>query len=142
MGRFFPLFDTDRTALADVYDPGATFSYSAYTQIPPRARLQGWHTSNAMPNQRKLDWGPWIKNPIGGSRNLSAIKSGLERELRSLHTGPEEIIRTISHLPGTNHADAGAAEKFCIDAWPVGNGAAAMLFLCVHGEFSEGEFAK
>ncbi|PAV16685.1 NTF2 [Pyrrhoderma noxium] len=118
LSRFFPLFDTDRTALADVYDPGMAY-IQRYAQ-PAKAGL-----------------GPWIKNPIGGSRNLSAIKSGLERELRSLHTGPEEIIRTISHLPGTNHAVAGAAEKFCIDAWPVGTGAAAMLFLCVHGEFSE-----
>ena len=95
-----------------------------------------------MPNQRKLEWGPWLHNASGGSRNLhflsGAVQGGLERELRSLHTGPEAIIRAMSHLPGTRHDVSGAAEKFCIDAWPVGQGAATMLFLCIHGEFAEG----
>ncbi|EJD06393.1 NTF2-like protein [Fomitiporia mediterranea MF3/22] len=141
LSRFFPLFDTQRTALADVYDPNATFSYSAYTQIPPRARLQGWHTSPAMPNQRKLEWGPWLHNQSGGSRNLAFLSNntshGLERELRSLHTSPAEIVKALLHLPVTRHDVSGAAEKFCIDAWPVGQGSAMMLFLCVHGEFAE-----
>ncbi|OCB88767.1 NTF2-like protein [Sanghuangporus baumii] len=141
LSRFFPLFDSQRTALADVYDPKATFSYSAYTQIPPRARVQGWHTSPAMPNQRKLEWGRWLHNASGGSRNLSflsnATSHGLERELRSLHTGPEQIVQAMSHLPTTRHDVSGGAEKFSIDAWPVGQGSTMMLFLCIHGEFAE-----
>ncbi|KAH8101983.1 hypothetical protein DFH11DRAFT_542620 [Phellopilus nigrolimitatus] len=142
LARFLPLFDSQRQALGDVYDPNATFSYTAYTQIPPRVRIQGWHTSKEMPNQRKLEWGPWLNNAAGGSRNLNYERSrnattGLERELRSLHTGPDEIVRAILLLPKTRHEIAGSAEKFCIDAWPVGQGAATMLFLCIHGEFAE-----
>lgn len=97
-----------------------------------------------MPHQRKLEWGPWLHNPSGGSRNLKflsgATSGGLERELQSLHTGPDDIIKTLTLLPITRHEVSGAAEKFCIDAWPVGQGAATMLFLCVHGEFVEGKF--
>ncbi|KAI5120208.1 hypothetical protein M0805_006314 [Coniferiporia weirii] len=143
LARFFPLFDSQRSALIDVYDPNATFSYSAFTTIPPRARLQGWHTSREMPNQRKLEWGPWLKNGAGGSRNLNfigrggAAEGGLERELRSLHAGPAAIVAAMSCLPKTRHDVSGAADKFCIDAWPVGQGAATMLFLCLHGEFAE-----
>ncbi|THH09300.1 hypothetical protein EW145_g2122 [Phellinidium pouzarii] len=143
LARFFPLFDSQRSALIDAYDPSATFSYSAFTTIPPRARLQGWHTSKEMPNQRRLEWGPWLKNDAGGSRNLNFIGrggasgAGLDRELRSLHAGPTAIVTAMSHLPKTHHEVAGAADKFCIDAWPVGQGAATMLFLCIHGEFTE-----
>ena len=135
--RFFPLFDSQSAELADVYDPNATFSYSAYTQIPPRGRLQRWH--QILPNQKELKWDKWIRNSVGGSRNLKVIMPGgsMNRELRSLHAGPEAIAKAISVLPKTRHDVAGAAEKFCIDAWPVGQGAATMLFLCVHGEFAE-----
>lgn len=53
--------------------------------------------------------------------------------------GAESIAKAIAELPKTKHDIAGAAEKFCIDAWPVGQGAATMLFLCMHGEFAEGK---
>ena len=60
--------------------------------------------------------------------------------VKSLHFGPEEIVRAMEDLPVTKHDVAGAAEKFCIDAWPVGAGEQMMLFLCVHGEFAEGKY--
>lgn len=146
-----PLFDSQRAALAEVYHPNATFSYSAATLIPPRARFEGWHVSTAMPNQRKLEWQPWFRNKAGGSRNLKRIGDFKERngsnreldtELRTLHTGPAAIIAAISSLPATRHEVTGAADKFCMDAWPVGQGAATMLFLCLHGEFSERELRE
>lgn len=60
--------------------------------------------------------------------------------VKSLHFGPEEIVRAMEELPHTVHDVAGAADKFCIDAWPVGAGAQMMLFLVVHGEFAEGKY--
>ena len=92
-----------------------------------------------MPNQRKLEWPHWLNNGSGGSRNLSRMGGGLDRMVKSLHFGPEEIVRAMEDLPVTKHDVAGAAEKFCIDAWPVGAGEQMMLFLCVHGEFAEGK---
>ena len=92
-----------------------------------------------MPNQRKLEWPHWLNNGSGGSRNLSRMGGGLDRMVKSLHFGPEEIVRAMEDLPVTKHDVACAAEKFCIDAWPVGAGEQMMLFLCVHGEFAEGK---
>ena len=137
--RFYPLFDNQRSALADVYAPNATFSYSIVTAIPPRARVQGFHTSKEMPNQRKLEWSPWLSNASGGSRNLSRMGGGLDSRVRSLHHGPEEIVKAMTALPATTHEVTGAADKFCIDAWPVGQGDSMLLFICLHGEFAEGE---
>ena len=137
--RFFPLFDTQRASLQSVYAPNTMFSYSALTNIPPRARVIGFHRSKDMPNQTKLEWGPWLKNSAGGSRNLSRMGGGLDRVVRSLHTGPDDTIKAMLALPQTFHNVSGAAEKFCVDAWPIGQDAAMQLFLCVHGEFAEGE---
>lgn len=95
-----------------------------------------------MPNQRKLEWQGWVRNEAGGSRNLKRIgsqRSGqeMDRELCTLHMGPSAIVAAISKLPATRHEVSGAADKFCMDAWPIGQGAATMLFLCLHGEFAE-----
>lgn len=63
---------------------------------------------------------------------------GLDRMVQSLHVGPEEIVKAMSALPGTRHEITGAIDKYCIDAWPVGQGDTMLLFLCIHGEFAEG----
>ena len=76
--RFFPLFDNQRGALLDVYAPNATFSFSANTSIPPRARIEGIHVSKEFPNQRKLEWAPWLNGGNGGSRNLGRM-NGLQK---------------------------------------------------------------
>ncbi|KAF8333869.1 hypothetical protein F5887DRAFT_1063560 [Amanita rubescens] len=75
LSRFFEKFDTQRATLLDVYDSASTFSYSANTAIPIRARLQGFQHSKEMPNQRKLEWTPWLSSE-GGSRNLARIAGG------------------------------------------------------------------
>lgn len=134
------MYDTSRASLADVYGPTASFSFAANTSIPPRARVQGHHNSTALPNQRKLDWTPYITQ---GSRNLSRV-SNLTRAEKSLHTGAEEIVGKLTLLPGTRH-DIGAQEKFVVDAWPVQGvlpapgDASTILFITVHGQFEEGE---
>ena len=89
--------------------------------------MQGFHTSQEMPNQRKLEWQPWLRNEAGGSRNLKQIGSHrsvgnheMDRELRTLHIGPPAIVAAMSQLPATRHEVTGAANKFCMDAWPIG----------------------
>jgi nuclear RNA export factor len=47
----------------------------------------------------------------------------------------------MSSLPKTKHDIVGAAEKFCIDAWPVTHEERTTLFLSIHGQFVEGLFA-
>jgi len=137
--RFFPLFDSQRAALLDAYHPSAMFSFSVNTSIPTRARIQGLHYSKEFPNQRKLDWTVWLE---GGSRNLTRLggSEGVEKVVSSLHVGGEAIIRAMTSLPKTRHEISNSPEKFCIDAWPVGQGESMKLFISLHGQFNEGGF--
>lgn len=136
--RYFPSFDSARATLSSAYHPSATFSFSVNTSIPARARIEGFHTSKEMPNQRKLEWGPWISGPHGGSRNLARIApSSQVKMVKSLHVGTDAIMKTLTNLPGTQHDVTGAPEKFCVDAWPVPTGDGAHLFVTLHGQFAE-----
>lgn len=135
--RFFPTFDNQRESLVNVYHPAATFSFSANTAIPIRSRIQGHHTSKDMPNQRKLEWVTWLAGGAGGSRNLGRMGHGVDKMLNSLHVGAEEAMKSMANLPKTVHDVAGAPEKFCVDAWPVGQGESMNLFISVHGQFIE-----
>jgi nuclear RNA export factor len=126
------LFDTNRVELIDAYHTSATFSFSANTSIPPRARIQGLH--NTLPNQKKLDWSPWLTGTGGGSRNLSRV-GDVERMAKSLHIGRENVLKSLSDLPVTKHDISGAPETFCLDSWLTGSS----LFVTIHGQFTEGE---
>jgi len=55
----------------------------------------------------------------------------------TLHVGAVEALKSMMALPRTQHDVAGAPEKFCVDAWPVGQGDAMQLFISVHGQFVE-----
>lgn len=133
--RFFPLFDNQRAALLDAYHPSATFSYSVNTSIPSRARIQGLHSSREFPNQRKLDWAVWL----GDSRNLTRLgrSDGAQKATNTLHVGSEAVVRAITSLPKTRHEISGSPDKFCIDAWPIGQGDSMRLFISLHGQFNE-----
>lgn len=135
--RFFNMFDNHRGALIDAYDPLATFSFSANTAIPIRARIEGFHSSRDMPNQRKLEWGPWLTGGAGGSRNLSRITGGLEKAVESLHIGGEATVKALVNLPKTRHDIGGPPEKFCLDSFPVAHGQGMGLLLTLHGQFTE-----
>ncbi|KAJ2926056.1 hypothetical protein H1R20_g11039, partial [Candolleomyces eurysporus] len=137
--RFFALFDNQRDQLVDAYDPQASFSFSVNTTIPIRARIQGLHTSKELPNQRKLEWSPWLGGGEGGSRNLNRMHGGLERAVKSLHIGGEAAVKAVQSLPGTRHDIGGPPEKFCLEAFPVPLGANAGMGLLValHGQFTE-----
>lgn len=135
--KFFELFDTQRAALAYAYHPGATFSYAVNTTIPSRARIQAFHHSKEFPNQKKLEWAHWIAGGDGGSRNLSRIQSGLEKTVKSLHIGPDAIVKAIQDLPGTRHNMHDRPERFCVDAFPVPTGQGFGLLITLHGDFTE-----
>ncbi|KAJ7236261.1 hypothetical protein B0H12DRAFT_1140498 [Mycena haematopus] len=128
LSRFFPAFDAQRPSLSDVYTPASTFSFSANTSIPARARVQGIQYSNEMPNQRKLDWKPWIEN---GSRNLHRLSG--EKTISALHIGGQDIVQALVKLPLTKHDILSAPENFCVDSFLAGVG----LLLIVHGQFIE-----
>ncbi|KAJ7352356.1 hypothetical protein DFH08DRAFT_858626 [Mycena albidolilacea] len=128
LSRFFPAFDAQRPSLSDVYTPASTFSFSANTSIPARARIQGIQYSNEMPNQRKLEWKAWIEN---GSRNLHRLSG--EKTISALHIGQQDIVQALVKLPLTKHDILGAPENFCVDAFLAGVG----LLVIVHGQFIE-----
>jgi nuclear RNA export factor len=138
--RFFPLFDTQRMALQEVYAPTATFSFSANTAIPVRARIQGLHSSKDLPNQRKLEWPAWLNGGKGGSRNLDRLRGGLDRVVNTLHVGSEAVMQAMMDLPGTKHDIGGPPDEFCVDAFPVPQGEVMNLLVSIHGRFAEGKF--
>ncbi|KAF9815618.1 hypothetical protein IEO21_04478 [Rhodonia placenta] len=135
--RFFPLFDNQRAGLLDVYHPNATFSFSSNTTIPARARIEGYHYSKEMPNQRKLEWTPWLTGGHGGSRNLNRMGGGIDKMTKTLHVGSEAAVKAMADLPITKHDITGSPEKFCVDAWPVQAGDSPQLFVTIHGQFTE-----
>ncbi len=118
-----------------MYNEFATFSFQANTSIPIRAKIQGFQYSKEMPNQRNLEWTPWLS---AGSRNLSRVGGAMDKLLKSIHVGRENVLNALITLPKTKHDIAGAAEKFCIDAWPVTHENRTTLFLSIHGQFVEG----
>jgi nuclear RNA export factor len=126
-------------ALREVYAPTATFSFSANTAIPIRARIQGWHSSKDLPNQRKLEWATWLNGGKGGSRNLDRLRGGLERVVNTLHVGSENVMQAMMELPGTKHDIGGPPNEFCVDAFPVPQGEVMNLLVSIHGKFAEGE---
>lgn len=132
---YFAIFDNNRAALLTAYDPSATFSFSANTSIPPRARIQGFHYSKEMPNQKSLEWGPWLTGGNGGSRNLTRMGGAVGKTLKSLHIGAEEALKALLDLPATTHDVASAPDQFCVDAWPVGGG--DRLLITLHGQLIE-----
>lgn len=67
---------------------------------------------------------------------------GSDKAFHSLHLGSEAAIRAMSALPKTQHEISGSPEKFCIDAWPVGQGDDLKLFISLHGQFTEGMFTS
>jgi len=114
-----------------VYHPAATFSFSANTSIPPRARIQGLHST--LPNQKNLKWDVWLSGGNGGSRNLSRV-GNVDKMAQSLHLGRENVGQSILGLPKTKHDITGAPSAFCLDGWLTGS----TLFVTVHGQFTEG----
>lgn len=87
-----------------------------------------------MPNQKKLEWPPWLN---GGSRNLTRLSGGGENMVKTLHIGGEEAVKAMATLPSTIHDVSGSPEKFCIDAFPIVHAGSTALFVTLHGQFIE-----
>ena len=90
-----------------------------------------------MPNQKKLEWAPWLNGGLGGSRNLSRVGGREHKVIRTLHVGGEEAVKAMVALPSTKHDVGGSPEKFCLDAWPTPYADGTALFMSLHGQFAE-----
>jgi len=136
--KFFALFDSDRSALAQVYLPTSTFSMTTNSKIPHRS----WNSKSvqSLPNQGKLRWAPYFDT----SRNLRAAGANsiasVEDEVNAaLHVGPEKIINMISTLPSTSHPLTEPG-RFIVDAMQQPNvlsDGSPTLLVTVHGELLE-----
>jgi nuclear RNA export factor len=134
-GRFFPLFDTSRSALSPIYLPTSTFSLTICTNIAPRARQAGLHHS--LPNQKNLTWKPYTSL----SRNLLRL-SKLDERVNRLSHGTEAILKTFTTkgpegVPVTKHPIEDGA-KWAVDSFAMETGSGGpVLLVTVHGEFEE-----
>jgi nuclear RNA export factor len=66
------------------------------------------------------------------------VAGAVDKMLKSIHVGREDVVNAMASLPQTKHDIVGAAEKFCIDAWPVTHEGRTTLFLSIHGQLVEG----
>lgn len=147
--QFFAAFDLPPSsrgpALAPVYAPNATFSISANTSIPPRARKRGFLHSAEMPHQKELSW-DYYRTESRNLERLGSGKAGPGKAVELLHSGTEEIVKALMRVPATRH-DTSTPDRVIVDAFPMvgilhgqqnGGASADALFVNVHGEFAEG----
>lgn len=139
--RFFPLFDTSRSALAPLYSDISTFSLSINTSIAPRARAAGLQA--ILPNQKSLTWKPYTSV----SRNLLRMSKLADRVSR-LHVGTEAIMKIFNGrsselgVPVTKHP-LEKGDKWSMDSFAVEREVGGpVLLVNVHGEFEESECQK
>ncbi|WFD39624.1 nuclear mRNA export, poly(A)+RNA binding protein [Malassezia japonica] len=141
LSLFFSRYDQDRSALAPVYAPNARFSYAINASPPPRARAE--RLMHTMPHQKELVLDRYIDL---GSRNILRSHN-TKALLRNLHHGSSAIVAFLQRMPKTAHP-LHDASKFVVDAWVLPNVDVqaqtsqaerpdALLYITVHGEFSE-----
>lgn len=134
--HFFPVYDSDRTALAQgYYDAKSTFSLSVNVSAPRALEVA---------NGKSPSWDQYIKR----SRNLLKV-THLPAKMSRIYTGAEEIKKCWLTLPSTRHPDLlTEPQKWCIECNslpglpdPSGQslGGVGGLIIMVHGEFSEVE---
>ncbi|OBZ72182.1 mRNA export factor mex67 [Grifola frondosa] len=119
--RYFPLFDNQRGALLDVYDPAATFSFSVNTAIPTQAARVGSMAKR---------WLRWLPEFGQDARRLGQDNEGVAYRQRAGsqgYGGPTSYETRCRRPP----------EKFCVDAFPVAQGDRTTLLVTVHGQFAE-----
>ncbi|KAJ1733417.1 nuclear mRNA export, poly(A)+RNA binding protein [Coemansia biformis] len=131
LASFFGLYDSNRRALADMYDQAAQFSLMVDTAHPTSAFVQTNPDS-----QKRVDLSAYIRI----SRNLARTRSPQKR-LGALILGRAAITQTITQLPRTQHP-VQDAQRFSFDVWQanVGSGAQqaqTVAVVVVHGEFTE-----
>lgn len=124
--QFFNLYDTNRQALSDIYDPEGMFSIAINS------------SSLGLPySKHRTDWKPYLPH----SRNLTKMRD-LTKKISTLHMGAPAIIAAISALPGTtHHLDP---KKFIVEALEetdLGTSRPALLII-IHGEFTDPQGRK
>lgn len=141
LSHFFAAYDEDRARLAPVYSANARFSYSINASPPPRARAE--RLVHTMPHQKDLTFDKYMDL---GSRNILRTHN-TKSLMRSLHHGSDAIVAFLQRLPSTRHPLTDAT-RFVVDAWLLPNVDVraqtsaserpdALLFISVHGEFTE-----
>lgn len=141
LSHFFAAYDNDRARLAPVYSANARFSYSINASPPPRARAE--RLVHTMPHQKDLTFDKYMDL---GSRNILRTHN-TKSLMRSLHHGSDAIVAFLQRLPPTKHPLTDAT-RFVVDAWLLPNVDVraqtsaterpdALLFISVHGEFTE-----
>lgn len=141
LSHFFTAYDEDRARLAPVYSANARFSYSINPSPPPRARAE--RLLHTLPHQKDLTFDKYMDL---GSRNILRTHN-TKSLLRSLHHGSDAIVAFLQRLPRTQHPLTDAT-RFVVDAWLLPNVDVqaqtsaterpdALLFISVHGEFTE-----
>ncbi|KAJ1723999.1 nuclear mRNA export, poly(A)+RNA binding protein [Coemansia erecta] len=131
LAGFFGLYDSNRSALADIYDHTAQFSLVVDTTHPTSKFAQ-----TSPDSQKHVDFSVYIRQ----SRNLTRVKYAQKR-ISTLVVGRTSIMQTLSQLPGTAHPIQDA-QRFSYDAWqndvPVTGGSSqTVAIVVVHGEFVE-----
>lgn len=132
--RFFPTYDSNRTALANgYYDAQSTFSLSINASAP---------RANQATDQKPPSWDNYIKR----SRNLTKV-THLPARISRICTGTDSIQQCWLSLPSTRHPDLlTEPEKWCIECNSIPGlpdlsgqslGGVGGLIVTVHGEFSE-----
>ncbi|CAO3588053.1 unnamed protein product [Absidia cylindrospora] len=128
--NYFATFDaspSQRSDLACIYDPQATFSVSTLLRLRSQTKLKRKEKKKLMVDDDTVEW-----STINRNLKLKNQKQGA----RSLIIGSESIKDTLQRLPKTIH-DFGNAKDFVMDVHQT----AAGLILTVHGEFKEDEAA-
>lgn len=141
LSHFFAAYDQGRAQLRAVYSANARFSYCINSSPPPRARAE--RLVHTMPHQKSLTFDKYMEL---GARNVLRTHN-TKALLRSLHHGTDAIVAFLQRLPATTHP-LHDASKFVVDAWLLPNvdvkaqtsatdKPEALLFITVHGEFTE-----
>lgn len=90
------------------------------------------------PSSKQID--PSIDLWVEEQRNLVRVKD-LHRRIKTLHIGPENIMKLALKLPATRHPVQEKSTHFLVDAWQqVMSPTVTILCISVHGEFEEGFF--
>lgn len=147
LARYLHLFDTDRTALLDVYHARSQFSYTVSAQIPAVLVVAG-NKENSETRQlsRAVDDSltsagttTSTSTPATSTswpahdRNLRRLRDPAAK-IQRLFSTPINILHQLVHMPATRHAPLDAC---IVDAWQVPGASPPQLIINVHGVFEE-----
>lgn len=129
LSKYFPLFDSNRTGLLELYDEQAifsvTFSNGTYQQQNVWGSSQG--------KKKKI-----VFNRFTYKKKKTKNRIIIVPPSQRMVFGNQNIIKRLLSLPATVH-DLSRADNFVTDAWqtPGSQNYPVVLFLIVHGEFTE-----